>query len=147
MALSDSEWIQRARSALTEAGYRRGGARSEVLELIGSQQCALSAQEIETLLRQGQRRVSRASIYRALEQLEEIGVVQRIETGSPISRFEAVGPGRGHHHHVVCDECGRLEPFTDTGLERALKSLEGRLPMAVSEHEVTLHAACADCAS
>jgi ribosomal protein S26 len=89
--------------------------------------------------------VSRASIYRILEELEQIDVVQRVEIGEGISRFEPVRNGRGHHHHLVCDQCGRLEPFSDEGLERAIKRLSDRVPLEVSEHEVVLHGACADC--
>ena len=138
-------WTDRALDKLDDAGYRRGGARRQLLELLSSQRCALSAVEIEHTLAQGSRRVSRASVYRILEELEQIGVVQRVEIGEGISRFEPVRQGRGHHHHLVCDQCGRLEPFSDEGLERAIKRLSQRVPLEVSEHEVVLHGACAEC--
>lgn len=140
-------WTERALDRLADAGYRRGGARHELLELLGEQECALSALEIEQVLARGARRVSRASVYRILEELEEIGLVQRVEIGAGISRFEAVRHGRGHHHHLVCERCGRLEPFSDEGLERAIKRLADRVPLEVSEHEVLLRGACADCAT
>ena len=140
-------WIERTLDTLADAGYRRGGARRELLGLMSGQRCALSALEIEQALAGGTRRVSRASIYRILEELEEIGVVQRVGIGSGMSRFEPVRHGRGHHHHLVCDRCGRLEPFSDEGLERAIKRLSDRVPLEVSEHEVVLHGACAACAA
>jgi Fur family transcriptional regulator, ferric uptake regulator len=143
---SDAQrWTGRALEKLADAGYRRGGARRELLELLGGQRCALSALEIEQALAGGSRRVSRASVYRILEELEQIGVVQRVEVGAGISRFEPVRRGRGHHHHLVCDRCGRLEPFSDEALERAIKRLSDRVPLEVSEHEVVLHGACAEC--
>jgi Fur family transcriptional regulator, ferric uptake regulator len=145
---SDAQrWIERALDTLADAGYRRGGARRELLALMSGQRCALSALEIEQALASGSRRVSRASIYRILEELEEIGVVQRVDVGSGMSRFEPVRHGRGHHHHLVCDRCGRLEPFSDEGLERAIKRLSDRVPLEVSEHEVVLHGACNACAA
>jgi Fur family ferric uptake transcriptional regulator len=139
------QWVERALDKLADAGYRRGGARRELLELLSRQTCALAALEIVEALAGGSRRVSRASVYRILEELEEIGVVQRVEIGAGISRYEPVRHGRGHHHHLVCDSCGRLEPFADEGLERAIKRLSDRVPLEVSEHEVVLHGACADC--
>ncbi len=139
-------WTERALEKLADAGYRRGGARREVLQLMSAQRCALSALEIEGALAGGDRRVSRASVYRILEELERIGVVQRVDVGDGVSRFEAVRHGRGHHHHLVCDRCGRLEPFADEGLERAIKRLSERVPLEVSEHEVVLHGACSACA-
>ena|SRR5579875_934409 len=140
-------WTEQALAKLADAGYRRGGARRELLTLLGEQRCALSALEIEQALADAERRVSRASVYRILEELEAIHVVQRVEVGAGITRYEPVRHGRGHHHHLVCDSCGRLEPFSDEGLERALTRLSDRVPLEVSEHEVVLHGACVDCAN
>jgi Fur family ferric uptake transcriptional regulator len=139
-------WAASAARALSDAGYRRGGARRAILELLDEQACALSAVEIERALSDRQREVSRASVYRVMEELEEIGLVQRVEIGQGIVRYEPVRQGHGHHHHLVCDRCGRLEPFTDEGLERAIRRLSERLPAQVSEHEIVLHGACEDCA-
>jgi Fur family ferric uptake transcriptional regulator len=139
-------WAASAARALSDAGYRRGGARRAILELLDEQTCALSAVEIERALSDRQREVSRASVYRVMEELEEIGLVQRVEIGQGIVRYEPVRQGHGHHHHLVCDRCGRLEPFTDDGLERAIRRLSERLPAQVSEHEIVLHGACEDCA-
>jgi Fur family transcriptional regulator, ferric uptake regulator len=139
-------WAEQAARALTQAGYRRGGARRAILELLDEQACALSAEEIERALRGRRRAVSRASVYRVMEELEAIGVVQRVELGQGIVRYEALRRGRGHHHHLVCDSCGRLEPFTDAGLEHAISRLSDRVPLQVSVHEIVLHGACRVCA-
>jgi len=139
-------WTEQALARLADAGYRRGGARRELLTLMGEQRCALTALEMEQELADGGRRVSRASIYRILEELDKIGVVQRVDVGGAMSRFEPVRRGSGHHHHLLCDSCGRLEPFSDEGLERAIARVSERVPLAVSEHEVVLHGACAACA-
>jgi Fur family ferric uptake transcriptional regulator len=132
--------------ALTNAGYRRGGARRAILELLDEQACALSALEIQRALRARSRSVSRASVYRVLEELEAIGLVQRVEVGQGTVRYEPLRHGPGHHHHLVCDRCGRLQPFTDDGLERAIRRLSERLPLRVSEHEIVIHGACETCA-
>ena len=144
----DPGWYQRATSALAAAGYRRGGARQAVLELLDSQPCGRSAVEIEDALRRrgaAARRVSRASIYRILEQLEALGLVARLEVGQGVVRFEAAREGSGHHHHLICDVCGTLTPFTDPELERAIDRVSRRVALRVSEHEVVLHGACSDC--
>jgi Fur family transcriptional regulator, ferric uptake regulator len=139
-------WAERTARALAEAGYKRGGARRSILELLDEQSCALSAVEIEQALRERGREVSRASVYRVMEELETIAVVQRVQVGQGIVRFEPVRGGPGHHHHLVCDRCGRLEPFSDDGLERAIDRLSERLSLRVSEHEVVIHGACEACA-
>jgi Fur family ferric uptake transcriptional regulator len=143
-------WAERAQATLAAAGHRRGGARRALLELLDRQECALTAQEIEDALRrQGKSRrvVSRASVYRILDQLEQLGLVQRVETGQTMVRYERVCEHEQHHHHLVCDECGVVMPFSDAGLERAIETLSERVPLSVSEHEIVLHGACRDCAA
>lgn len=153
---ASSDWIERAEATLAAAGHRRGGARRALLELLNAQECALSAQEIEDALRatteagagRGARRVSRASVYRILDELEQLRLVQRVETGQAMVRYERVCEhAEHHHHHLVCDECGVVMPFSDPGLERAIETLSRRVPMNVSEHEIVLHGACEDCAA
>jgi Fur family ferric uptake transcriptional regulator len=143
---SPSTWATDAEQALSDAGYRRGGARRAILELLDEQPCALSAVEIEHALTSRRREVSRASVYRVMDELEEIGLVQRVEIGQGMVRYEPVRHGPGHHHHLVCDSCGRLEPFTDDELERTIHRVAERLPLRVSEHEIVLHGACEACA-
>jgi Fur family ferric uptake transcriptional regulator len=89
--------------------------------------------------------VSRASVYRVIEELEQIGVLQRVEIGQESVRFEPVREGPGHHHHLVCERCGRLEPFSDAGIERAIRRLSERLPARVSEHEIVIRGSCEAC--
>jgi Fur family ferric uptake transcriptional regulator len=145
--ISPGSWIERAETALADAGHKRGGARRAVLELLDAQTCALTAVEIEDALREAQRRVSRASVYRVLDELEGLRLVQRVETGQTMVRYERVCVHEEHHHHLVCDDCGLVMPFSDEALERAISSLSQRVPLTVSEHEIVLRGSCRDCAA
>jgi Fur family transcriptional regulator, ferric uptake regulator len=138
-------WSDHARATLQAAGYQRGGAREAVIELLASERCALAAQEIDDRLRGGRRSVGRASVYRSLELLAALKLVQRLDMGDGIARYEAAEPSGEHHHHVVCESCGQIEPFHDAGLERAIELLAGRLSFAVAEHEVVLRGECSAC--
>jgi len=142
-----ADWVARAEDALAAAGYRRGGARRAVLELLEDQSCALTAVEIEDALRAAKRRVSRASVYRVLDELERLRLVQRVETGQAMVRYERVCSHDEHHHHLVCDGCGVVIPFSDDALEQAISSLSERVPLTVSEHEIVLRGECRDCAA
>ena len=147
---SPQSWTARAEATLAAAGRRRGGARRALLELLDGQECALTAHEIEDALRargRSRRVVSRASVYRILDELERLRLVQRVETGQAMVRSERVCEHTEHHHHLVCDECGVVMPFSDPGLERAIETLSERVPLAVSEHEIVLHGSCRDCAA
>jgi len=138
---ADSDWVQTAFSSLREAGYRTGGARSQVVELLGCEDCALTALEIDRRLRA----VGRASVYRTLEQLEGLRLVQRVDLGGEAAGYERVSPGGHHHHHIVCESCGKVVPFEDPGLERAIKRVSLEASFEVAEHDVTLRGICARC--
>lgn len=144
MAVS-SHWIQHANETLRVAGFRSGGARRAVVELLGDESCCLTAQEIFDRTRAAGRPVGLASVYRVLEQLAEMRLVQRIDLGAGIARFEAVQPDGEHHHHAVCDDCGRVEAFSDARLEVALDQVAGDVGFSVQGHDVVLRGACSDC--
>jgi Fur family ferric uptake transcriptional regulator len=137
----DALWTERALRALSDAGFRRGGGRRQVVELLGDEGCALTALEIDRRLP----RVGRATVYRALEQLEGLGLIQRVDVKGEAAGFERVDPGGHHHHHIVCERCGRLIAFEDDRLEQAIVALGERPDFTVSSHEVTLRGECASC--
>lgn len=146
MSPADSQtWGDHARTVLARAGRQRGGARERVIELLAAQPCALSAVEIEDELRARGAPTGRASIYRVLDLLLEHGLVERVTVGQAQARFETLDPTGEHHHHLICERCGRLVAFDDPGLERAIDRVGQRLGMRVEHHDVLLRGACAQC--
>ena len=139
-------WATYASDALIDAGYQQGGARRAVVDLLGRQNCCMSAQEIFDALRRARRPVGIASVYRALETLADLRLVKRVDAGDGIARYEPLLPDGDHHHHLVCRDCGKVEAFTDPRLERTIDKVAGGLGYSVEEHEVVLTGACADCA-
>jgi Fur family ferric uptake transcriptional regulator len=139
-------WARHAIESLTQAGYQRGGARRAVVDLLGRQNCCMSAQEIFHALRRARRPVGIASVYRALETLADLRLVKRVDAGDGVARYEPLLPDGDHHHHLVCRDCGKVEAFSDARLERAIDKIAGGLGYSVDEHEVVLTGACADCA-
>ena len=138
-------WSATALDRLREASGRSGGARRLVVELLGEQDCCLSAQEIHDEVRARGSSVGIASVYRALEGMDALGLVQRIDLGDGVARFEPAHAGGDHHHHLVCDDCGKVEAFEDHGLEQALGKVAASTGYALDGHEVLLRGACGDC--
>jgi Fur family ferric uptake transcriptional regulator len=138
-------WSEHALAALQDAGLRRGGARRAVVEFLERQDCCRSALEIHDGIVSAGGTVGVASVYRTLDTLAELRLVQRVDVGDGIARFEPFGEDE-HHHHLVCDDCGRVEPFTDPPLEQALARAAGRLGYALAQHEVVLRGSCSNCA-
>ncbi|HZC31051.1 MAG TPA: transcriptional repressor [Gaiellaceae bacterium] len=125
---------------------RHGGrARQAVVELLARQSCCLSAQEIFDCLRAGGSAVGLASVYRTVDQLSKDGFLQRIELGDGTTRYEPGQADGHHHHHVVCDSCGKVESFEDDRLEQALRRVERDTGYTVAAHDVVLRGSCGDC--
>jgi Fur family transcriptional regulator, ferric uptake regulator len=138
---SEDTWSERALTSLSEAGFRSGGGRRQVVDLLGRQSCALTALEIDRRLPE----VGRATVYRALEQLESLGLIQKVDLGAEAAGYERVDPGGHHHHHIVCEQCGRVVTFEDDQLEKAIIALGQRPDFSVYSHDVTLRGECASC--
>ena len=138
-------WTADALARLRDASGRSGGARREVVEFLGRQNCCLTALEIHDGVRATGARVGIASVYRTLEGLSTLGLVQRVDFGDGTSRFEPADPAGDHHHHLVCGECGKVEPFADRALEDALERVAGGRGYDVAGHEVVLRGACDEC--
>lgn len=138
-------WDEHVRDTLAVAGLQHGAARERIIALLSAQKCALSAVEIEEGLRAEGRPTARATIYRVLDLLVAHGLAERVVVGEGQARFEPVLPSGEHHHHLICDQCGRLIAFDDPGLERAIGRLSDRLGIRVDSHEVLLHGVCDRC--
>jgi Fur family ferric uptake transcriptional regulator len=145
MADAATSWSDRALEQLRAAGLRTGSARREVIGFLETQSCCLGAQEIHDRLRASGRPVGLASVYRVLDTLAEKGLLQRLEFGDGVARFEPARSDESHHHHLVCDGCGKVETFTDERLETALRDVEHRSGYAVAAHDVVLRGACSAC--
>lgn len=143
----ESSWAEHALETLQGAGLRRGGARTAVVEALAGHNCAVTALELDDELRRRQPPIGRASVYRALDQLEELGLVQRIEVTRGTAAYERVEPSGHHHHHAICRCCGQMETFEDASLERAIERVAGRVPFEISEHDVVLRGLCKRCSN
>lgn len=135
-----TDWSEYANRRIAEAGLRKSAPRQRVIELLAARNCAETALRIDAEL-EG---VGRATVYRAIEQLEDLGLVQKVDLGGSAHGYEKVDPSGHHHHHIVCDDCGKVEPFEDEALEVAIHEIRPK-GFKLETHEVTLHGHCPDC--
>jgi Fur family ferric uptake transcriptional regulator len=139
-----SSWASHVEDELAAQGHRRSASRRVVLELLAGQPCCVSATDLFDAARESGRRIGIASVYRVLDLLSEKGFVQKLDLGADHAVYERVHEV-GHHHHLVCNECGRVETFSDDKLEAALRRIEGRTGFSVESHDVLLRGACETC--
>src|SRR3954453_11820189 len=138
-------WEDKTFEALRASGYRAGAARQAVVSVLARGDCCRTVPEIAAELRAEGREVGIASVYRVVDLLAEQHLVQKLDPGHGRAHYERVELSHDHHHPLVCNECGRVEPFADDELEAALRRVERHPGFAVASHDVLLRGACDDC--
>lgn len=96
--------------------------------------------------------LTQSSAYRNLSMMEQAGVVRRLVHGNDHAHYELAEGLTGHHHHLVCRECGVIRDVTlDRQLERSLDDAFARIALAAGfkpeTHDIDVYGVCANCAT
>jgi Fur family ferric uptake transcriptional regulator len=142
-----SDWVGHAQRELEREGYRLSGPRSAVVETLADLGCSVTAKEIADRLHERGEDVGVASIYRTLDLLDRLRLARRVDAAEGVARYEPIDPSGDHHHHIVCERCGRVTAFEDRDLEAAIEQLSGRVEYSIDAHDVTLRGECPGCRS
>jgi len=129
--------------ALDIAGYRVTGPRRAVADLISDQDGHFTAAELETVARQRRLGISRATLFRALDLLTELQVLERLDL--PSGEHAYVPCATAHHHHVVCSRCGRTTDVEDSGVAEAVAEIARRSGYRIDTHRLELFGLCRHC--
>lgn len=130
-------------TALDRAGYRLTAPRLAVADLIATHDGHFTASELATAARERRLGISRATLFRALDLLIELGVVERLDLPSGEHAYVPCAPA--HHHHVVCSRCGRTAEVDDSGLAVAVEEIERQSGFRIDTHRLELFGLCRHC--
>jgi Fur family transcriptional regulator, ferric uptake regulator len=131
--------------ALGAAGYRLTGPRRALADLIAARDGHFTAAELLSDARVRRLGIGRATVFRALDVLVELGAVERIDLPSGDHAYVACEPS--HHHHVVCSSCGQTTDIEDAGLGAVVDDVERRTGYRVDRHRLELFGLCPSCLS
>lgn len=132
-----------ATGLLTKHGLRRTQGRISLLELLAAQERPVS---IEFLQRKLSRELDPVTLYRALDAFFREGIVARFDFGHGHTHYE-LAQGRPHHHHAVCEQCGRIEDVpaghspVHAGTLRGVPSFS-----SFTRHSLEFYGLCTSCA-
>lgn len=95
--------------------------------------------------------LAQSSVYRNLVVLEQAGVVHRVVTRDDFARYELAEDLTGHHHHLVCSNCGRVEdlpatPAVERSVAAAIDEAARAAGFRTQQHRLDLVGLCAQCA-
>ncbi len=130
-------------TALERAGYRMTEPRREVASLIAGQAGHFAAADIIDEARARHLGIGRATVFRTLDALAEVGVVERIDLPNGEHAYLACEPV--HHHHVVCTRCGRSRDIDDVRVRSVVRDVARRTGYRIDEHRLELFGLCPDC--
>ena len=130
--------------ALHRAGYRLTEPRKAVARLIAEHEGHFTAADLVAHARARRLGIGRATIFRALEALAEIRAIERIDLPTGDHAYVPCLP-QHHHHHIVCDTCGRVTEVEDLGLGSAIEQIEERTGWEVGSHRLELFGRCPSC--
>ena len=139
--MSASAWLEQLR----DNGYRITAARRAVVETVQTTTRALTPIEVYDLARKKDRALGLVTVYRTLEKLEELHLIQRVH--QPLGCQAFISAGHGHQHLLLCQQCGQVEFFEGDDLEALTKSIAKKTGYQIKEHWLQLFGLCANCRS
>lgn len=132
--------------ALEAAGYQATRNRRLVAELVAATDGHFTAAELLERGRKEHIGIGRATVFRALELLTNLRVVERLDLPSGSHAYVLCDPDE-HHHHLVCSSCGRTTDVADGDLARLVDEIGRRHGYLIETHRLELFGICPRCAA
>ena len=131
--------------ALSGAGLRLTGPRRAVAQLLTEREGQFTAEELLAESRSRGLGIGRATIFRSLELLGRLNLVERVDLPSGDHAYLICEPD--HHHHVICSQCGRAASFTmeNRDLAERLEQVARETGYAIDAHRLEVYGHCPDC--
>ena len=128
---------------LDATGHRLTEPRRAVAELVDRRAGHFTAADLVADALVERPGIGRATVFRALELFQELGVIERIDLPSGEHAYVACEPE--HHHHVICSNCGRSVDIDDRGIRAVTKKIAKRTGYRIDQHRVELFGLCPAC--
>ncbi|WP_157811206.1 Fur family transcriptional regulator [Microbacterium lacus] len=133
-------------AVLRQAGERVTGSRRAVLEVLASRSEHLSADQVAAALESEQTPVHRATVYRTLERLAEIGVATSMQVTGGAAVYHLAAVGQTHEHlHARCRSCGEVFVLPPAVLSDAVARVAADRGFVLDPAQSTLVGLCAEC--
>ncbi len=137
---------------LADRGLRLTVPRETIVNVLAKTPKHLSAEDVFFAVHNRHPGIGLATVYRTLELLTRIGLILKFDFGDGKSRYElADETSKGHHHHMICNRCGRIIDYSDFMDKEVkfVKDLEAELSrkheFKINSHQIYLYGLCGGC--
>jgi Fur family ferric uptake transcriptional regulator len=137
---------ERIIQTLERAGYQPTPSRRLVARLVAATGGHFTAAELLERGRRERVKIGRATVFRALDLLTDLQVVERLDLPSGSHAYVVCDPDE-HHHHLICSSCGRSEDVADGDLARLVDEIGRRHGYQIEAHRLELFGVCPSCAA
>ncbi|GGP10361.1 ferric iron uptake transcriptional regulator [Oceanobacillus neutriphilus] len=139
--------IEKIKKQLHSHSYKLTPQREATVRvLLEREDDHLSAEDVYLLVKEKSPEIGLATVYRTLELLSELKIVDKINFGDGVSRYDLRKEGAKHfHHHLVCIECGSVEEIENDLLGEVEQIVENDWGFEVKDHRLTFHGICRQC--
>ena len=137
--MTATEWI----AQLQENGYRLTEARRAVIETVQKSTLALTPVQVFDMARKKYRALGLVSVYRTLEKLEELHLIQRVHQPQGCQAF--ISASHEHEHLLLCQSCGQVTFFEGDDLDALIKTISKKTGYLIREHWLQLFGLCQAC--
>ena len=140
---------EKVKDLLREKGLKFPSQRLMVLNILSAHGDEhLTVEEIYDLAKEESPEIGLATIYRTVQVLLELHVIEKVTFDDGFARYELNGEetGSGHrHHHAICTQCGKVYSLETDLLDTLEKQVFESLGFEVTDHEVKLYGLCSAC--
>lgn len=140
---------EKVKDLLREKGLKVTSQRLMVLNILSAYGDEhLTVEEIYDLAKEESPEIGLATIYRTVQVLLELHVIEKVTFDDGFARYELNGEetGSGHrHHHAICTQCGKVYSLETDLLDTLEKQMFESLGFEVTDHEVKLYGLCSAC--
>lgn len=135
------------RQRFSERQYKLTPQRQIILQaFIDHQDKHLSAEDVYTIVRKQSPEIGLATVYRTLELLSDLEILQKLDFGDGRSRYEINETNTPHHHHhLICLSCGKVKEFEDDLLETLEAVIARKSRFKIIDHQVKFYGYCREC--
>jgi len=131
---------------LQEKEYKLTPQRKTILKvLLDNQEEHLSAEDIYQIVKPDYPEIGLATIYRTLELLADIDVLQKMNFDDGKARYEFSNHDEHHHHHLICLKCNKVIEFNDDLLDVLEKTISEKKNFEVVDHKLKFYGYCSKC--
>ena len=135
----NTTWLE----SLQDSGYRLTAPRRAIVAIIANSSRALDAIEIYDLGRREHPRLGLVTVYRTLEKLEQLDLVQRVHQYDGCNMY--LRAPQGHEHLLLCKTCGQMEYFSGDDLSELIEETSQKSGYQIQEHWLQLFGLCVSC--